>query len=192
MERFSRRREPCTLYIVHGLAPLERRELAFVARIEGDVRLVYRPYHDLELHLEERRPAGLPTATIAILRRVGQRLGLDVAEEFLCCLVIGELRAAEKRVASALGIAPKTLSRRLKAAGVPKFDRLMATLRIAHAIYRMDVVGVDARDAAQSIGFKSRESFANFVSNHAGLTPQQMMAQGGFERVLAEIEGWVE
>ena len=190
MRRMEARRDPVALFLVHTLTPRALRELEFFARTDLDVRPAYRRYHCLEQRLDQRGAGGVPCATMLILRRLVPRLGVDAAHLVVCSSVLGERRTTWKLVAAALGLGVKNLRTKWKAAGLPKFERLMAKVRIAHAIYRMETFGVSTGEAAACAGFSGQRSLENYVKKHTDLTPHQLVEHGGFERVVREIEEW--
>ena len=188
--RLAERPDPIVLHAMHRLTPRAIDELRVLARTDVDVRPAYRPYHSLGDTLEDHPVTALPCATMAILRRLVRLLGDDVATVVVASIVLGERDVTERSLARALAISERALRAWLHMAKLPPYGELIRTIRVAHALYRMDVLGLSSAAAAHGAGLGGARSLENTVRRYTGRTPRQLIAAGGFDRYVCQIEEW--
>ena len=100
-------------------------------------------------------------------------------------------RMVEQRsLARALAISERALRAWLHMAKLPPYGELIRTIRVAHALYRMDVLGLSSAAAAHGAGLGGARSLENTVRRYTGRTPRQLIAAGGFDRYVCQIEEW--
>ena len=90
-------------------------------------------------------------------------------------------------VAEALSIDPKTLGRRLAAAGLPAPKILIAWCRLLCVARWLEPADRTVEQAALVLGFGSGSALRNLFNRYTGLRPREVRARGGLTCVLAAL-----
>jgi AraC-like DNA-binding protein len=139
-------------------------------------------YADAQLH---QALAGWLDDCVAVLRR-GDGATLAAGRHILDGLAWGE--AGEDDIARRLGLARRTLQRRMADSGT-SFRRLRDLLRASIAVCRLS--GSDERliDVAQRVGFAEQASFSRAVRLWAGRTPREIARLFATDYAALRAEG---
>ncbi len=119
-----------------------------------------------------------------VLRRLGGPPTGFAAKVLRWALEHGGSEAGADDMAIALDMSPATLQRMLRQEGLPSAGRLLLWGRILMAAHHLsrDHRGVEA--TAYRVGYSSAAAFARAARQLTGMSPSQMSAPEGFQRVL--------
>jgi D-alanyl-D-alanine carboxypeptidase/D-alanyl-D-alanine-endopeptidase (penicillin-binding protein 4) len=88
-----------------------------------------------------------------------------------------------EKLATALGHTPRSLRQALEHAGLPAPTRVLLWGRLLLAGARLGRDGRTVEDVAFSLGYSTAASLARAMKRQTGLTPGEVSAEGGMERV---------
>ncbi|MEQ1855042.1 MAG: D-alanyl-D-alanine carboxypeptidase/D-alanyl-D-alanine-endopeptidase [Longimicrobiales bacterium] len=88
-----------------------------------------------------------------------------------------------EKLAAALGHTPRSLRQALEEAGLPAPTRVLLWGRLLLAGARLSSDGRTVEDVAFSLGYATATSLARAMKRQTGLTPREVSAHGGMERV---------
>ena len=107
------------------------------------------------------------------------------AREFFAAAAIGAAHPITTAgVASALGMAVRTLERRVERAGLPPPHRVLGWCRVLHATWHLDRLGRPPKQVADQLQFPSVSALYNLLHRYAAPRPSILMTRGGFELML--------
>lgn len=185
----------CPVVLRHDASAAAARELYHLARLQGDVRVSFREYDDLNLRLQAVAMAGDSTATLGILRCIEDRLPVSCREPIGILVMLCERRVTQTTAARAMGFSPSTLREWLartrdEMPRLPRFPRLNATLLALHLLWKRERFAWNAKMTSRNAGFQDEKSCSNYLRYHLGKTERQLTNAGGYVRLLAIVTDW--
>lgn len=119
----------------------------------------------------------------AIARKLRGRVRAPGPEALAWAVAHASHETSVEKLASALGMSPRTLREALSAAGLPAPAKVLLWGRLLLAGARLGADGRRVEEVAFSVGYATTTSLARAMKLHTDMTPGQVAEKGGMEAV---------
>lgn len=170
-----------------ALAPGMSRDLVLLARSGAD-EILLRGFDDLGLAF--RRAASRARQAIseeAVVRAWRARVPEHAWPIVDLCIRRASERLSVVELARMLGVHRRTLVNRLAAAGLPGPAAVQSWALLSIAASLLADRARPAAQVARCLGFPSLSAFRKMLRRYAGLTPRDLRAPGGVDRILDRL-----
>lgn len=144
--------------------------------------LVYRPQPAAKIRAEVDRALATARAD-RVARSLQDRYAAPGPDAIGWAVEHAGADTSVEKLAAALGHTPRSLRHALEGAGLPAPTRVLLWGRLLLAGARLGRDGRTVEDVAFSLGYSTATSLARAMKGQTGLTPGQVSAAGGMERV---------
>jgi hypothetical protein len=125
-------------------------------------------------------------AHACILQHLVPMAAPAVVDIIACAAVIGRRRSSVADLATAMGVAQRTLQWRLSTGGCLPARDVLGWITTLHTCWHLHVCGWPAKRVAAEANFQSPEAWANYCRRHSGRRPKSWLASGGFMVLLEQ------
>lgn len=143
---------------------------------------------DLESYAWVSERLALVAAELVVIHRIGQATGTCVPETVQRFIEHGVLRARRSvsvnEIAQNLGVSRQTVARQCRKAELPCPEQLLTWSRLLFASALLDQPGMTADRVGHRM-FGSPSVFRKLLQTYAGVPPNLLRSEGGFELMLS-------
>jgi hypothetical protein len=166
------------LLIRARLAPASVREIARLASLTTHFQVSLIGYDDVAHDLGRllRRDGGRPDRYI--IERAVRCAAPGIRDILTTAAIIGRRRATVGVLAAHCSLAERTLEARCEKEGVVPANRLLGSIGSLYALWSLDVRGHAPKTVADSMGFRSAGTLANYMNRHLGGRIREMKSKG--------------